>query len=248
MTRRRYVPWMGPAVLVLLWAALGLVRHRAIAGPLETMRALVRGLNEGHLLFDITATLARTGAGLVAGLLVGAVGGLALAASPLRARAAEPGLDFLRAIPPLLVLPLFMLGLGYGDGARIATITWAVALAVSLHVAAAARRRRPERLRALVAMGATRWQRLRWLDAYEAIAALFPTLRQAAALALVVSVVSEMVGGADAGLGTAALHAQITYDAPALWAVLVLAGFVGLATSQALLWLERRVVHWEEIS
>ncbi len=244
MKKALRIPW-APLVLLALWFALvetGFVRHRAVAGPLETWRALNDGLSNG-LLDDLAATMSRVVIGVGLGLLVGFA--LALLVSSSRRRATEPLLDFLRAIPPLLLFPLFLLGLGYGDASRHAVIAWAAALVVSLHVAAAARRFRPERLRVLRAMGATRWQIFRALRFYELLPAGLTAVRHAVATGIVVAVVTEMVVGAPHGLGSRAVAAQIAYDAPQSYAVILLTGAVGYVLSRLLLDLEERWIFWE---
>lgn len=234
----------GSAALALaawtLSTETGALRHRAVAGPLDTLEALATGLGSGELALDLAATSLR----VLAGVALGLVAGLPLGAWAGTSRRVEPGLDFLRAVPPLLVFPLLLLVLGYGEGARIVLVAWASALVVSMHLASGLRARSPARLRALRAMGASRWQTLRWLHAYEALPACATALRHGIATGLVVAVVSEMVVGAPHGLGARALAAQIAYEAPQLYAVILLTGGCGYASGRALLALERRLTSW----
>lgn len=218
----------------------GLFRHRALAGPLAIARALGHAATSGTLSLDVGATALRT----MLGVALGAVLGL-IVARPLARREArrEGTLDFLRAIPPLLVLPLFCFALGYGEAARVLVVAWAAALTVSLHVGAALARPAGERERALVAMGASDWQVLCHLRSRELVPPLVLGVRQAVATGLVVSVVAEMVIGAEHGLGARAVAAQIAYDTPGLWGVLVTAGALGWGAGRGLLALEARVAH-----
>jgi NitT/TauT family transport system permease protein len=237
---------VAPLVILIAWSALGSVDHRAVAGPLATARAIARGLDDGSLIVDLRATLTRAVLAIAVGLVAGVITGLALAALGRIGTAIEPSLDFLRAIPPLLLLPLFLLAFGYDDTARVLTAAWAVALVVALHAAAGARARDPERVRALTVMGAGRLRRLVWLDVFEAAPHLFAGARQASGIGLVVTVVTEMVIGARAGIGARALNAQVTYEAPEIWAAVVLTGVLGLGIAGAISGIERRVVHWKE--
>lgn len=234
----------GAALALAAWTLTtetGALRHRAVAGPLDTLEALATGLGSGELALDLGATALR----VVAGVALGLVAGLPLGAwAGSSRRGVEPGLDFLRAIPPLLVFPLLLLALGYGEGARIALVAWASALVISMHLASGLRARSAARLRALRAMGASRWQTLRWLHAYEALPACATALRHGIATGLVVAVVSEMVVGAPHGLGARALAAQIAYEAPQLYAVILLTGACGYASGRALLALEARAARW----
>lgn len=230
-------------VAVASWAAVadtGLVRHRALAGPLATAGAIAAGLADGSLAWDLSATLAR----MLAGVTIGAALGLPLGLASGSARTLEPGLDFLRAIPPLLLFPLLLLAFGYDDRARVGAVAWAAALVVSMHVAAGASRASSARRRALTAMGAGFLDRLRWLHLYELAPPLLTGLRHAVGAGTIVATVTEMVVGAEHGLGTRAVTAQIAYDAPGLYAVLVTTGAASFALSRLLLLVERRAVRW----
>ena len=244
---KRLQGWLVPAAAVGLWAsadALGLLQHRALAGPWATAHALITGLQDGPLLGDVAATMARAVVSVLLALLPAVVTGLWIGASRRQTRLWEPALDFVRSVPPLLVLPLFLLGLGYGNASRIAVATWAATWVMALVVAAGARQGHPERDRFLRAMGATHWQRLRWLRAFEVLPHGFVALRQGLATSLVVTVVTEMLLGAPQGLGARAMGAQIAYNTPLLYAVILLTGALGFAGAEIILAMERRWVFW----
>lgn len=244
---------LGPLALLLvplgLWAALtetGLFRHRAVAGPVATWAAFARGVADGELLDDLGATAFRVAIGVLLGLLAGLPLGVFVGLSSERKRVLDPGLDFLRAIPPLLVFPLLLLAFGYDDRARVGVVAWAATLVISLYVTAGVGRSRRERLRALRAMGASRRQQLRWLHLYEVLPSCLTALRHAVATGIVVAVVTEMVVGVPHGLGARAVAAQIAYDTPGLYAVILMTGAVGYLLGRLLLALERRLVFWQE--
>ncbi|MBZ0119931.1 MAG: hypothetical protein K8H88_23280, partial [Sandaracinaceae bacterium] len=108
-------------------------------------------------------------------------------------------------------------------------------------------RRRRDVLRA---MGAGWIDRVRWLHVHELAPPLATALRHALGTGMVVGVVTEMVVGAEHGLGARALSAQIAYDAPGLYAVIALTGGIALALSSALSaiegWARRRTIDLDE--
>lgn len=219
----------------------GLVEHRAIAGPVAILRAVAAALRDGSLATDLLATVRRTALGVA----LGAVLGVLVAMPTSRSRDGIDGpLDFLRAIPPLLVLPLFCFALGYGEAARVLVVAWAAALALSLHVGAALARPPGERERVLASMGASTWQRFRFVRSRELVPPFVVGVRHAVATGLVVSVVTEMVIADGAGLGARAVAAQIAYDTAGLWAVLFVTGLLGWGAGRVLLGFERRIAHW----
>lgn len=247
MSRRGVAGW---AVLVgvLVGASVlldgGWLRHRALAGPLAIGAALRAALVGGSLVLDLRATFGRALLGVVLGACVGVPLGVVAGRSRARQGVIEPGLDFLRAIPPLLVLPLVLFALGYGEPSRVTLVAWASALVVSLHVGASAAQGGGERERALRAMGATRWQRLVWLELPQLVPPTLVALRHAFSVGLVVTVVTEMVIGAGHGLGARAVEAQLAYDTPALYAVLLATGSLGWSIGRALAAAESALAPW----
>jgi len=240
-----------PILAMLAWAACtetGLIEHRAIAGPVATAGALADGIASGGLLLDLGATAARIAGGVLLGLLwglpIGLASGVLKSEGSPRAAGLEPSLDFLRAIPPLLIFPLLLLAFGYGERARVGVIGWAAALVISMHVASGLGRASSQRLRALRAMGASRWQTFRWLYFYETLPAGVTALRHAFSTAGVVAVVTEMVIGVPHGLGARAVAAQIAYETADLYAVICLTGGAGYLVSRTLLALEPHLIRW----
>jgi ABC-type nitrate/sulfonate/bicarbonate transport system permease component len=66
-------------------------------------------------------------------------------------------------------------------------------------------------------------------------------LRISLSLALILMVVSELVG-ADSGLGFALTEAQSQFNYPAMWAAVVTIGLLGYAGNRGLVALERRLL------
>jgi NitT/TauT family transport system permease protein len=241
----RHLPLAAVLLVLAAWACVadgGLVRHRALAGPIATLGAIATGLADGTLAWDLFATLTR----MIAGVAIGAILGvpLGLVSGGARTRAIEPCLDLLRAIPPLLLFPLLLLTFGYDERARIGAVGWTATLVMSMHVAVGVSRASSARRRALSAMGAGLVHRLRWLHLYELAPSCLTGLRHAVGSGLIVATVTEMVVGAEHGLGSRAVAAQIAYDAAGLYAVILATGAASFALSRIVLAVERRVVRW----
>ena len=238
---------VAPALLIGLWQLAHLAgwpSPRAVPAPWDVARLGGSELAGPELWRDIGATLARVGAGLGIATLLGSAVGLLLGASRAAWRAAEPTLDFVRSIPPILTFPLCLLGFGYGDDARVAAVVFGTTGIIVLHVASALARAPRARRETLRLCGAGRLAELRELHFWEALPGLVTGLRVALAAALVIAVVTEMLVGAPHGLGVRARDAQIGYRADQLWLVIVVAGAIGWALSSALAAVERRL-RWE---
>jgi ABC-type nitrate/sulfonate/bicarbonate transport system permease component len=86
-------------------------------------------------------------------------------------------------------------------------------------------------------------QRLMLIILPAALPKIFAGLRLSLSLALILMVVSELMGGATNGIGfTLLLQAQRAYDIPAMWGGIVMLGVLGFALNSALLAIEDRVL------
>lgn len=246
MSRRRL--WQALALGSLLgawWLASAIgAEGRALPSPAAVARAALDELPHVGIWRDVAATVARVLVGVALAAVVGGLTGVALGTRRELWRAVEPAADFLRAIPPILTFPVFLLGLGYGDASRVAAISSGTFLLITLHVALALGRIPEERRDAARLLGLRGLRALRYLYVFEVLPALLLGVRLALAAGLVIAVVSEMLIGADAGLGARALSAQVGYRADLLWLVVLLAGGVGTLLSTAVARLERKLVHW----
>ena len=238
---------LAPLLLVGLWLvawSVGWPGPRAVPSPTELARTALEELPSRALWRDVAATVARVGAGLAVALLLGGSLGLALGISTRRWRAAEPTVDFLRSVPPILTFPLFLLALGYGEPARIAAVIFGTTGIVLLHVASGLARAPAARADVVRVAGLRGWPAFVHLHLWEALPSLLVGTRVARAAGLVIAVVSEMIVGADHGLGGRAVQALLAYRADRLWLVILVAGAIGQALSRLVVMLERRLVDW----
>ena len=123
--RIRYAFWVGPAVLLAVWAIgskAGLISPAVLTAPWDVVRAFRDQWTDHDLLGDILASLQRAGLGLAFGVL----GGLVLAVVSGLSRAGESLIDgpiqIKRSVPTLALIPLFIAWFGIGQEMKIVTI------------------------------------------------------------------------------------------------------------------------------
>lgn len=226
---------------VVVWQALALVAvagRPLVAPPLGVLAALPAAI--GPLASDLGATAVRAAAGLLAGVVAGLVLGLLGGALVGRAPAVEGAFDFARSIPPVVLLPMLLLGLGWGESARVATVASGCVWTMALAVTTAARAPRSARREMLDLAGASPAQALAWTQPWEALPVLVVGLRTSSSLAVIVAVVTEMVAGAERGVGARAVAAEIAGDTTALTLDVLGVGLVGWALNLALRSVEKR--------
>jgi NitT/TauT family transport system permease protein len=212
--------------------------RRLIATPAEVLRAL--RADAPALAVDLAATAGRAGVGLVLGVGAGIVVGSLAALVVRRAPVVDAMLDFARSVPPVVLLPIWLLALGYNESAKIATVAAGCAFPIALAVTTAAASQRSARREVLDVSGASRRQALAWTEPWESLGVLAVGLRTTASTAVVVAVVTEMVAGAEHGVGSSLISAQIAGDAPRLTLAILAVGALGYLVNLGL----RRVEAW----
>ncbi|MBE2251981.1 MAG: ABC transporter permease subunit [Myxococcus sp.] len=231
--------WLGVAAAWVGVAHLVVGGRPLITGPVETARAFVEA---GPALWvDLAATLARALAGLGLGFVAGVALGLVTGGLARLTKAADGVLDFARSVPPVLVLPLFLLTLGYSDAARVLTVATGVSVIVAAGVSTAMQAKASGRREQLRLAGASWWQVLRWTQPFEALPPLLVSTRVAAAMAIVIATVTELVAPAASGIGVRVIGAQIAGNTGELTACLLAIGLAGWLVGWPLTRLHRRL-------
>ena len=221
------------------WAAaqIHVAGRRLVATPAETLGALPGAVST--LGGDLAATAARAGVGLAAGVAAGLVIGVLAAVLARRAPVIEGLLDLARSVPPVVLLPICLLAFGYNEIARVATVAAGCVWTVALAVTTAAASPRSARREMLDVAGATPSRALAWTQPWESLGVLVVGLRASASTAVVVAVVTEMVAGAERGLGARVISAQIAGDTAGLTLDVLAAGALGYGINLGLRGLER---------
>jgi NitT/TauT family transport system permease protein/putative hydroxymethylpyrimidine transport system permease protein len=133
--------------------------------------------------------------------------------------------------------------LGFGLAPKILIIALICFFPVVVNVSDGLRDSDPDARKLLRSLHATRWQRLRFLDAPSALPAAFTGMKVAAAVAVIGAVLAEW-SGSDAGLGHLLITANGQLETARAFAAtaLLMAEAVALYTLFALA--ERRFVSW----
>jgi len=247
MSGRQLAPSRGASLLALAgaigaWWAVAQIQvagRPLVATPAATLGALPRAAPT--LGRDLAATAARAGVGLAAGVAAGLVIGALAAVLVRRAPVIEGLLDLARSVPPVVILPVCLLAFGYNELARLATVAFGCVWTVSLAVMTAASSPWSARREMLHVAGATPLQALAWTQPWESFGVLVVGLRASASTAVVVAVVTEMIAGAERGLGGRVIAAQIDGDTEGLTLAVLAAGTLGYLINLGLRGLERWV-------
>jgi ABC-type nitrate/sulfonate/bicarbonate transport system permease component len=176
--------------------------------------------------------------------VVGVAIGVALGRSPVARDYLAPLFAFFRAIPPPVLAPVFLLLFNLGTPMQVATIVFGVIWPIILNATDGARSIDATQYETARAF---RLPRRQWVLAVVLPAALpkiFAGLRVSLSLALILMVISELLGATE-GIGFQLNVAKGTFDFPGMWANVVLLGILGYLFNTILLAVERRVLRWQ---
>ena len=236
-------------VLVAAWAAVA-YGNRVVEAmnpvllptPGEVVAVTGAALRDGTLLRNLLTSLARVvqGFGIAAAAAL-TLGTLAALCAPLRLML-EPVIEFVRPIPPLAFLPMFLVWFGLGEPSKVAFIAYTTFFPMFVGVAAGVLRVDVMLLRAAASLGATRADLVRRVVLPAALPGIVVALRLGFGLALFVIVGAEFIG-ADAGLGNLIMEGRTYFNPPVIVMGALVLGFLGSLVNALLLTVERRVLH-----
>ncbi|WP_157522372.1 ABC transporter permease [Herbidospora cretacea] len=156
---------------------------------------------------------------------------------------ADPVLQFLRALPPPLLVPIFFALFEIGTATQLAVIVFGVIWPVLVNTTDGVRAVDKGFLETARVFQFSRYDILRRVILPAAMPKIFAGLRLSLSLALILMVVSELVGS-NSGIGYSLLYAQQSYDYAGVWAHIVLLGVLGLLFNALFLVAEGRVLSW----
>ncbi|MFK0158620.1 ABC transporter permease [Streptomyces sp. NPDC090493] len=233
-----------PALLLALWWAASAGSTNVYWPPLRTILKTFPDVWTGQRLRD---DLLRSVLRLLAGYASAAVAGVALGTvvgSYRRVRAVcEPVLEFLRAVPPPVLVPVIMLFAGIGDSMKIVVIASGCVWPILLNTVEGVRAVDPVMAETARSYGITGTARLRTLVLRSASPQIFAGLRQALSIGIILMVISEMFAASN-GLGFTIVQFQREFAIPDMWTGILLLGLLGFALSVVFQVVERRVLGW----
>lgn len=192
---------------------------------------------------DVLPSLGRLALGLAIAVVLGIVLGLAIGSSVVLRRLSEPVLEFLRAIPPPIIVPILMILVGVNNTMKVAVIASGCIWPILLNTIEGVRASDDVLNQTATVYGIEGWDRLLKVTLPAASPFYIAGIRQALSLGLILMVISEMFA-ASSGLGFAIVQFQRSFAIPEMWSGIVLLGLIGVLLAAAFGWAERRVLKW----
>lgn len=215
-----------------------------LPGPWVVVGKVIELGAKGQLWVHVASTLERVAVGFGVGAVLALSLGLPAGYFRVVGNLIEPIVELLRPIPPLAMLPLFIVWVGIGEGSKIGFITYATFFPMFLTTIQAVRQIDPLLLRAAQSLGARRAQLFFRVILPAALPEILTGFRLGVALSFFVIVISEFIG-AEHGLGYLINDGRNFFLVPQMLGAAVLLGLLGYAGNGLVRLLERRVLRWQ---
>ncbi|BEV73739.1 MULTISPECIES: taurine ABC transporter permease TauC [unclassified Paludibacterium] len=201
---------LSTASLALLLAVWWLLAHSGRIAPLflpspeavlsKLQLVASHGFMDATLWQHLWASLQRILLAMSAAVLLGIPLGVLMGSSPLARALLDPLVEAWRPVPPLAYLPLIVIWFGIGELSKILLIFLAILAPVIIASAHGVAHADPERRRAALTLGASRWQLLWHVTLPEALPHILTGIRIGLGTGWSTLVAAELVA-ATRGLG-----------------------------------------------
>jgi ABC-type nitrate/sulfonate/bicarbonate transport system permease component len=220
-----------PIIVVLgLWQLIGSAESPYFPVPSEWYAAIKPLAQEGVLAGALGWTSLTFGIGLALATVTGAVLGTLVGSSRTMDRAFGPMLEFVRALPAAAIVPVLALILGYTMQMKLAVVVIPSTWPILLSCRTARRSMSPLLLDVPRTLGLSQAARLRKVLLPSMLPGLLLGVRVAAPLALIVTLLVEIVTRIN-GLGALLADAQTRYLSAQVYGLLMIAGALGYAVN-----------------
>jgi ABC-type nitrate/sulfonate/bicarbonate transport system permease component len=233
-----------PLVLFVAWWVASASSTDFYFPPLSRiLDSLVEEWFGPRLKDDVVPSLLRLFAGYFIAALVGITLGVLIGTYKRLRDFLEPVLEFFRAIPPPVIVPILMLIFGIENTMKIVVIAFGCMWPILLNTAEGVRavdNTLSDTARTYRISGVAR---LRYLILPSASPQMAAGLRQGLSVAIILMVISELFAASD-GLGFAIVQAQRSFAIPEMWAGMLMLGLLGFLLSLLFRLVESRWLAW----
>lgn len=240
----------GIAFVLALWqvlSATGVLPADSFPSMTAVVRSVVDQLTGSGGWRSIGDTLAGWGLGFAIGAVLAIVIGMAIGLNRFAFRSTIMVIEFMKTIPVIAILPLLLLQYGGSLKMEYLLVAFGVFWPLVIQVVYGVRSIDPVARDTAEALRVTGPRRL-WLIVLPSATPFIATgLRIAGAVALIIAIIAELIGGAS-GLGRDILLAQNsgTSALPLVYALVVITGALGIAIAVTFGLVERRLLRWHQ--
>ncbi|MEV7604799.1 ABC transporter permease [Paenarthrobacter sp. NPDC089322] len=238
---------LGVAAALVIWQVLAEADAGGNALPAATtvFTTLAAILGTATFWSSLGATLGIALLALAISAVAGVALGLLIGSFETVRYATLAVLEFLKPVPPIVILPLAVLVLGPTGEMSLFLVAFGCLLPIIMQTVDGVHGTDPVARDTARSYGMGEAEILTRVVLPSALPYIGTAMRVAAPAALVVTVVAGLLGGGP-GLGRSIYQAQAAGDYASLYALVIVLGVLGLLFQGATRLAERRVLHWHE--
>ncbi|HLS90956.1 MAG TPA: ABC transporter permease [Limnochordia bacterium] len=231
---------------MILWqglSSLGVFDVSMIPAPFSVLAAGARAIRSGELIRHVGISVLRVVRGFLAAAIAGVTLGLALGWVPLLRTLLGPLLHFLRQIPPVAWIPVFIMWFGIGESSKISVVTYAAFFPILLNTETATAQISRNYFELGRAFKFTPFQLLTRIIVPGSLGPVFTGLRLGLSNSWRALVAAEMLASAG-GLGYLIVLSRELVQPDVMFLGIAVMGLLGLAVDAGALRLQKRLAPW----
>lgn len=214
-----------PGLLLLAaWyvgTTVGHINALLLPAPADVFTALSNGISSGLYLSNTVVTIQESIWGFLLAVVIALPLGYALAKSRLLAAAIQPYLSAGQAIPAIVIAPVLIIWLGYGQVPILVLCMLVVLFPMVINTVLGIETIDHALIDAARVEGASGWSLLAHIEFPLALPAVLAAIRSGFTLSITGALVGEFVSGGDQGLGSLVMVGLHQYNTPLLFATLI---------------------------
>ena len=222
---------------------IGVVPRRYFPTSSEIGAALVDELGAPGFWSALLDTLQGWALGLAIASVAGIVLGILIGSSYLLRELTASTIEFLRPIPSVALIPLAVLLFGTSMQSKLLLVVYPAFWVMLIQVLYGVQDVDPVAMDTARSYRLGRWARIRYVVWPSALPYVMTGLRLAAAVALILAVTAELIIG-NPGIGNRLAVAQSSGAVEVAYALVVVAGLLGMVVNLGARWVERRALAW----
>ena len=245
--RSQLFRWYSIPLLLLIWYAAvetGWVASRLLPSPARVWDELVAEIGNGTLVYHTYVTISRALLGFLLAVAVGVPFAALMARSATWRNLFEPIFFFGYPIPKIALFPVFVYLFGIGALSKIAFTFLECLYPIVVTCYFGFRGVQTRLIWSAQNCGASRSVILRRVILPATMPTIFSGLRVALPVAIIVVVITEMIGD-SIGLGYYITIWSTRFTFANVYAAIIVIGICGLALDQALLLLRHSAIYWQ---
>ncbi len=233
-----------PVALFCAWWLLSARSESIYWPPLSTILSKFSDTWLGpRFASDVVPSMTRLLGGYIAAVAIGILLGLLVGLFHRLSTAAEPVLEFFRALPPPVLVPILLAISGIGNTTKLSVIILGSLWPVLLNTAQGVQAIDPTQSETASSYRITGLRRIRYLVLPAASPQIMTGMRQSLSVAIILMVISEMMASTG-GIGYSIIQFQRTFSLVQMWTGILLLGIIGVLVALLYRVIEHRVLSW----